>query len=57
MNMSLKQIQIITYQNTKEFIMKENLTKEGVEFLCILGMTAPIKPETICVFLVAIEKF
>ena len=57
MIMSLKQIQIITYQNTKEFIMKENLTEEGVEFLCILGMTAPIKSETICVFLVAIEKF
>ena len=37
--------------------MKEKLTKEGVEFLCILGMTSPTKFETICVFLVAIEKF
>ena len=36
MTMSLKQIQI-----TKEFIMKEKLTKE-VEFLCILGMASPI---------------
>ena len=37
--------------------MKEKLTKEGVGFLCILGMTSPIKFETICVLLMAIEKF
>ena len=55
--MSLKQIQIIGYQITKEFIMKEKLTKEGMGFLCILGMTSPIKFETICVFMMAIEKF
>ena len=55
--MNLKQIQIITYQVTKEFIMKEKLTKEGVGFLCIVGMTSAIKFETICVFLMAIEKF
>ena len=55
--MSLKQIQIITYQITKEFIMKEKLTTEGVGFLCILGMTSPIKFETISVLLMAIEKF
>ena len=55
--MNLKQIQIITYQITKKFIMKEKLTKEGVGFLCIVGMTSPIKFETICVFLMAIEKF
>ena len=36
--------------------MKEKLKKEGVEFLCILGMTSPIKFETISVFLMAIEK-
>ena len=57
MTLSLKQIQIITYQITKEFIMKEKLTKEGVGFLRILGMTFPIKFETICVLLMAIEKF
>ena len=57
MAISLKQIQIIGYQITKEFIMKEKLTKEGMGFLCILGMTSPIKFETICVFLMAIEKF
>ena len=56
MTMSLKQIQIITYQITKEFIMKEKLTNEGVGFLYILGMTSPIKFETICVLLIAIEK-
>ena len=55
--MSLKQIRITTYQITKEFIMKEKLTKEGVGFLCILGMTSAIKFETICVFLMVIEKF
>ena len=33
MTMSLKQIQIITYQISKEFIIKEKLTQEGVEFL------------------------
>ena len=43
-------------QNYKR-IMEEKLTKEGVVFLCILGMTLPIKFETICVFLMAIEKF
>ena len=43
--------------------MKEKLTKEGVYiimyiiFLCILGMTSAIKFETICVFLMVIEKF
>ena len=42
---------------TKEFIIKEKLTKEGVGFLCLLGMTSPIKFETICVFLMAIVKF
>ena len=57
MTMNLKQIQITTYQITKEFIMKEKLTKEEVGFLSILGMTLPIKFETICVFLMAIEKF
>ena len=41
----------------KEFIMKEKLTKKGVGFLCVLGMISPIKFETICVFLVVIEKF
>ena len=56
MTMNSKQIQITTYQITKEFIMKEKLKKEGVEFLCILGMTSPIKFETISVFLMAIEK-
>ena len=56
MTMNLKQIQIITYQIMKEFIMKEKLTKER-GFLCILGMTSPIKFETICVLLMAIEKF
>ena len=55
--MSLKQIRITTYKITKEFIMKEKLTKEEVGFLSILGMTLPIKFETICVFLMAIEKF
>ena len=57
MTMSLKQIQIITYQITKEFIMKEKLAKEEMGFLCVLGMTSPIKFETIFVFLMAIEKF
>ena len=57
MTISLKQIRITTYQIMKEFIMKEKLTKEGVEFLCMLGMTSPIKIRTICVFLMAIEKF
>ena len=37
--------------------MKEKLEREGMGFLCILGMTSPIKFETICVFLMAIEKF
>ena len=55
--MNLKQIQITTYQITKEFIMKEKLTKEGVEFLCMLGMTSAIMFETTFVFLRAIEKF
>ena len=55
--MSLKQIQIITYQIMKKFIMKEKLTKEEVEFLCILGMTSPIKLKMIGVFLMAIKKF
>ena len=40
-----------------EGIHYEKLTKEGVGFLCILGMTSPIKFETIFVFLMAIEKF
>ena len=52
MTMSLKQIQIITYQITKECIVKEKLTKEVVGFSCMLGMTSAIKFETI-----AIEKF
>ena len=30
--MNLKQIRITTYQITKEFIMKEKLTKEGAGF-------------------------
>ena len=47
--MSLKQIQIITHQITKEFIMEEKLTKVGMGFLYILGM--------IFVFLVVTEKF
>ena len=55
--MSLKQIQITTYQITKEFIMKEKINKRGGGILCILGMTSPIKFETICVFLNAIEVF
>ena len=55
--MSLKQIRITTYQITKEFIMKEKLTKEGVGFLSLLGMTSPIKFGMICIFLMAIEKF
>ena len=55
--MSLKQIQIITYQIMKKFIMKEKLTKEEVGFLCILGMTSPIKLKMIDVFLMAIKKF
>ena len=55
--MSLKQIQIITYQITKEFIMKKKLTKEGMGFLCTLRMTSPIKFEMICVFLMGIDKF
>ena len=37
--------------------MKEKLTKKGVRFLCILGMTSAIKFEMICVFLMTIEKF
>ena len=37
--------------------MKEKLEREGMGFLCILGMTSPIKFETICVFLMTIEKF
>ena len=37
--------------------MKEKLTKEGVGFLCMLGITSPIKFETIYVFLMVIEKF
>ena len=45
------------YIYTKEFIMKEKLTKERVGFLCILEMTSPIKFETIGVLLIAIEKF
>ena len=57
MTVSLKQIQIITYQIMKEFFIKEKLTKEGVGYLCILGTTSPIKFETICVFLMAREKF
>ena len=57
MTMSLKQIQIITYQIMKKFIMKEKLTKEEVGFLCILGMTSPIKLKMIDVFLMAIKKF
>ena len=57
MTMSLKQIQITTYQITKEFIMKEKINKRGGGILCILGMTSPIKFETICVFLNAIEVF
>ena len=55
--MSLKQIQIIIFQIRKEFIMKEKLIKEVVGFLCILGMTLPIKFETICIFQLATEKF
>ena len=55
--MSLKQIQIITYQIMKKFIMKEKLTKEEVGFLCILGMNSPIKLKMIGVFLMAIKKF
>ena len=43
MTMSLKQIQIVTYQIMKKFIMKEKPTKEGVSFLYILEMTSPIK--------------
>ena len=57
MTMSLKQIQIATYQIIKEVVMKEKLTKEGMGFLCILGMTSPIKFETICLLLMAIQKF
>ena len=37
--------------------MKEKLTKEEVEFLCILGMNSPIKLKMIGVFLMAIKKF
>ena len=55
--MSLKQIQIIIFQIRKEFIMKEKLIKEVVGFLYILGMTLPIKFETICIFQLATEKF
>ena len=40
-----------------EGIHYEKLTKEGVGFLCILGMTSPKKFETICVFLMVTEKF
>ena len=36
--------------------MKKKLTKEGMGFLCTLGMTSPIKFEMICVFLMGIEK-
>ena len=49
--MSSKQIQITTYQITKEFIIEEKLTGEGVGFFCTLGMTSPAKFETICIFL------
>ena len=52
----LKQTEIIIYPITKEFVMKEKLAKKRMKFLCILGMTSPIKLETICVFLKAIEK-
>ena len=52
----LKQIDIFIYPVTKEFVMKEKLAKKRMRFLCILGMTSPIKFETICVFLKAIEK-
>ena len=55
--MSLKQIQMITHQITKEFVMKEKLTKEGMGFICILGMTSPIQFKTMCVFLITTEKF
>ena len=55
--MSVKQIQITNDQITKEFIMKEKTNKRGIGFLCILEITSPIKFETICVFLMAIEKF
>ena len=44
--MSLKQIQITTYQITKEIFMREKLTNNGVGFSCILGMTSPIKFES-----------
>ena len=37
--------------------MKEKINKRGGGILCILGMTSPIKFETICVFLNAIEVF
>ena len=35
---------------------EKKLTKEGGGFFCILGMILPIKFETICLFLMAIEK-
>ena len=35
--------------------MKEKLTKDGVGFLCILGMTSPIKFDTIFELLMVIE--
>ena len=41
----------------KEFIMKKKLTKEGIGLLYILRLTLPIKFETICVFLMAVENF
>ena len=52
----LKQIEIIIYPITKEFVMKEKQAKKRMRFLCIIGMISPIKFETICVFLMAIEK-
>ena len=43
--------------NYRDICYEKKLTKEGVGFLCILGMTSPVKFETVCVFLMAIEKF
>ena len=47
--MSFPQIQVTTFQIKKEIY--------GVGFLCILGMTLPIKLKTICVFLMVPDKF
>ena len=45
------------HPNYERIQYERKTNKRRVRFLCILGMILPIKFETICIFLMTIEKF